>query len=162
MRTHLISALLGAWLVLSSAPLAAEPASPFTLPTRDGEVSLAAQRGKVVYLDFWASWCGPCRESFPWMDAMAQRYARDGLVVIAVNLDRRRELAQSFLKQVPVGFTIAYDPESTVARTYGVKGMPTAFLIGRDGEVKVRHAGFRESDAVALEAEIRAALGLAP
>ena len=124
-------------------------------------LDLSQYKGKVVYLDFWASWCKPCRQSFPWMNAMQAKYAGDGLVVVSVNLDEEHADADKFLKQVPADFTIVYDPEGKLAEQYKLIGMPTSFLIGRDGQVAKRHAGFFDSSPAEYEAEIRALLGKA-
>lgn len=137
---------------------AGEAAPGFVLPGRDGSVSLEALRGKVVYLDFWASWCGPCRRSFPWMGAMQERYGAQGLQVVAINLDAKREDAERFLAATPAGFMVAFDPAGQQGRAYAVKGMPSSVLVGRDGRVLWRHAGFRDEDREELEKRIAAAL----
>jgi thiol-disulfide isomerase/thioredoxin len=115
---------------------------------------LDALRGKVVLLDFWASWCSPCLQSFPWMNELQQRHGDQGLVVVAVNLDQDRTLADAFLAKRPAGFRIEYDAAGAVAREFGVAAMPTSFLIDRDGNVRLRHAGFRQKQREAREAEI--------
>jgi thiol-disulfide isomerase/thioredoxin len=124
----------------------------------EGPVDLEALRGKVVYLDFWASWCGPCRESFPWMNALERRMGRDDFVVLAVNVDQERADADRFLAATPAGFRIAYDPEGVLPERFHVRGMPTSVLIDRDGKVLFTHEGFRLKDRAALEKRIRAAL----
>jgi len=143
-----------ALLAGASGLAVAAPAAPFDLPG----ARLADLRGKVVYLDFWASWCGPCRKSFPWMNALQQRHAKAGLQVVAINLDEKREDAAAFLASVPAGFTIAYDPAGATARAYGIKGMPSSALIGRDGQLLWMHSGFNEADKDKLEQQVRAAL----
>jgi cytochrome c biogenesis protein CcmG, thiol:disulfide interchange protein DsbE len=142
-------------LATASPVFAAEPAPVFTLPGRDQPVSLAALHGKVVYVDFWASWCVPCRKSFPWMNSLQKRYADQGLVIVAVNLDKTRELSDRFLSEVPTALTIAYDPEGKVASAYQVKGMPSSYLIDRTGRIHSSHIGFREETANDMEAAIK-------
>ena len=137
---------------------AAETAPSFALPTDHGTLKLADLKGKVVYLDFWASWCPPCRKSFPWMNEMEQRYGRHGLTVVAINLDKDRKLADKFLSEVPADFTIAYDSEGTVADSYHVPGMPSSFIIDRNGKIRSIHVGFHEDDALALEETLRTTL----
>lgn len=159
-RAALFATLLG--LGLPTAKGAAEigqPAPLFELPS-DAASTLALHqlRGQVVYLDFWASWCGPCRQSFPWMAEMHKRHAAQGLAVVAVNLDTRMADAQAFLRSVPAPFRIAYDAQGKTPREYAIKAMPTSLLIGRDGRVRHIHAGFRPSDTGALEAAITEAL----
>jgi len=122
-------------------------------------LNLSDYHGKVVVLDFWASWCVPCRRSFPWMNKIQQKYADDGLVVIAVNLDNDASDAQKFLQQYPAGFTITYDHERQLVREYVVEAMPSSFLINRDGSIIERHLGFKSGKTDEYEAAIIAALG---
>jgi cytochrome c biogenesis protein CcmG, thiol:disulfide interchange protein DsbE len=163
MRFFVRSWLLAASLIGGSAPaLAVQPGSAaplLVLPAEGGEFRLDAYRGKVVYLDFWASWCGPCRQSFPWMNAMQARYADKGLVIVAVNVDTAREDALRFLQQLPARFGIAYDPKGQAAQQYAIKGMPSSFLIGRDGKVLSAHTGFNNGSRDQLERAIEQALG---
>lgn len=110
--------------------------------------------GKVVLLDFWASWCEPCRHSFPWMAELQRRYADEGLIVVAVNLDQDRRLAEHFLAATPAAFRIEYDPAGTIATQFGVSAMPMSFLIDRTGRVRARHVGFREAQRPEREASL--------
>lgn len=115
-------------------------------------IDLSAYKGKVVYLDFWASWCKPCRESFPWMNELTDLYGSDGLVVVAVNVDHERGLAEDFLQQNTADFKVVYDPDGDLAEKYNVQAMPTSVLIGRDGKVRYVHSGFyprKEDDYLA-------------
>jgi thiol-disulfide isomerase/thioredoxin len=111
-------------------------------PARADGLDLSAYRGKVVYLDFWASWCTPCRLSFPWMNDLQQSYEHSGLVVIGVNVDHDRALADEFLHSSSPAFKIVYDPNGDIAGKYDFKDMPTSVLIGRDGRVHFTHNGF--------------------
>ena len=99
--------------------------------------------GKVVVLDFWASWCVPCRRSFPWLNAMQQKYADDGLVIIGVNLDMERADAARFLEEYPAEFAILYDENQELAKQFEVVAMPSSYVIGRDGKILARHMGFK-------------------
>ena len=112
-------------------------------------------KGKIVYLDFWASWCGPCRQSFPWMNELQRELGARGLVVVAVNVDHERADANRFLASYPAEFRVLFDPEGKLAERYKVGGMPTSFLIGRDGKIVSTHAGFKQKDADALAAAVR-------
>lgn len=149
---HTVAALL----LLLAAPLAQalEPAPNFTLAGVKEEVTLAAQQGKVVYLDFWASWCTPCRQSFPWMNELQARFGNKGLKIIAINLDKDREQSQAFLDATKPTFTIAYDPDGKSAEAYRVMGMPSSYLIDRKGQLHSSHIGFRDKDKAALEQQI--------
>lgn len=151
------SAIGAAFLLLAMASHGAfaDPAPDFNLPTTDAKVSLASLKGKVVYLDFWASWCTPCKKSFPWMQKMQDKYRDQGLVIVATNMDRKREKAESFLKDSKTNFVIAFDPEGSTAEKYQLVGMPSSYLIDRNGQLVFSHAGFRESDIDKLETVIR-------
>ena len=143
---------LGLGLGLSHQVNAAVTQAPgLELDTRNGAVSLKDFRGRVVYLDFWASWCKPCVKSFPWMQTMNATYQSQGLEIVAVNLDKNRDLAEAFLKKIKVDFTIAFDQKGETAKTYELRGMPTSYLIGRDGKIYATHIGFREKDKPKLE-----------
>jgi cytochrome c biogenesis protein CcmG, thiol:disulfide interchange protein DsbE len=158
----LLLALLLAGLTCAASTQAANPgtaAPPFALSTASGEtVALAALRGRVVYVDFWASWCAPCRRSFPWMNAMQARYAGEGLAVVGVNVDKRRADAERFLRDVPASFTIVYDAEGAMPAAYDVRGMPSSYLIDRQGNIAAVEEGFHDERRAALEARIRALL----
>jgi cytochrome c biogenesis protein CcmG/thiol:disulfide interchange protein DsbE len=119
---------------------------------------LAAHKGQVVLLDFWASWCGPCRKSFPWMNEMQAKYGSKGLRIIAINVDERRADADRFLAQSPAKFMLGFDPQGTAPAAYGAKAMPSSVLIGANGFVDSLHAGFRDEDAALLEQRIVSAL----
>ena len=147
-------------LTLATPMIALADAAPaFSLPDSQGTViSLSQQQGKVVYLDFWASWCGPCRQSFPWMNEMRQKYQSRGLEIIAVNLDSKREDADKFLSKIPAEFTVLYESSGATPTAYGVKGMPTSFLIDAKGQILSQHAGFNSAHKDELEAAIQQAL----
>ena len=133
----------------------AQKAPSFTLPGDNKDISLEKLKGKVVYLDFWASWCDPCRKSFPWMNDMHSRYDSNKFTIIAVNLDSSKKDADKFLKKVPADFTIAYDPNGKVADMYKLKAMPSSYLIDKNGTLVMVHKGYREGDIDAIEDKIR-------
>jgi thiol-disulfide isomerase/thioredoxin len=111
--------------------------------TAAADFDLQEFRGKVVVLDFWASWCVPCRRSFPWMNSMQEKYGDDGLVIIGVNLDAVDADAQAFLQETPAEFRIVSDPQGTLAREHDVIAMPTSYIFDRDGNLVTRHLGFK-------------------
>jgi uncharacterized protein (TIGR03382 family) len=145
----------------AQAAITGNPAPAFALAGPDGAVKLEQYRGKLVYLDFWASWCGPCRQSFPWMNEMQARYGSQGLQIVGINVDAKTDDARGFLNTTPARFVIAFDASGSVPRAYGVKGMPSSVLIGPDGKVLYEHSGFRAGDREELESRIKAALGAA-
>lgn len=153
--------VLGAFLGLQAAAVEVGDMPPaFNLTGRVGAVKLSDYAGKTVYLDFWASWCGPCKQSFPWMSDMQARYAAQGLRVVAINVDQRAEDAQAFLRKTPAHFDLAFDPTGQTPKAYAIKAMPTSVLIGPDGKVLSVHSGFKDNDRSALEQNIRQALRL--
>jgi cytochrome c biogenesis protein CcmG, thiol:disulfide interchange protein DsbE len=121
----------------------------------DDELDLARFRGRVVLVDFWASWCVPCRQSLPWLNEMQAKYRDRGLVVIGVNVDRERTAAERFLRDTPAQFDIIYDPDGSLAQRFQVPGMPSSYLIGRDGEIAGQHIGFRNNTRQEREAELQ-------
>lgn len=147
-----------AFLSMPAFALDTELAPDVNLPTRDGKISLSGLNGKVVLLDFWASWCGPCRQSFPWMNEMQAKYEDQGFVVVAINVDQKQEAATKFLSEVPANFAIAYDPEGKTPEAYEVMGMPSAYLIDRNGRIHSQHIGFHNGNKESYEAAIRSLL----
>jgi cytochrome c biogenesis protein CcmG/thiol:disulfide interchange protein DsbE len=137
------------------ASAARRPAPAFNLPGRAGTVSLDSLRGQVVYVDFWASWCEPCRRSFPWLNALRERYAERGFTVVAINLDKDRRAADAFLEKNPARFIVAYDPAGESAGAYRVSAMPSSFLIGPTGTLLSSYAGFDARKTGAIEALIQ-------
>lgn len=131
------------------------PAAGFDLPTATGTVKLEDLRDKVVLVDFWASWCGPCRQSFPWLGAMSERYGKNGFVVVAIDLDKDREAASAFLREFTPPFTVAFDPAGKSAEAFAVRTMPSSFLINRKGRLVYSHAGFNSRDTGAIEMRIQ-------
>lgn len=153
------SALLGIALIAplsGSATDKGQPAPAFELPNLKQEtIKLSAYKGKVVYLDFWASWCGPCRKTFPWMNEMQKKYSKSGFEVVAINVDQKKELADGFLAKSPAEFTVLLDSQGAVPKKFEIQGMPSSFIIDRNGIVQLAHKGFKEGQAEELESEIR-------
>lgn len=131
------------------------PVNSIPLTTDNGPIKLSDYKGQIVYLDFWASWCIPCRKSFPWMNSIQKKYADKGVKVIAVNLDQEHRKAKIFLEKIPANFTIVFDPEGISAKAFEVKGMPSTYLIDRDGNIFFSHVGFREKEIPAMENKIK-------
>ncbi len=115
---------------------------------------------KIVYVDFWASWCKPCFKSFPWMAEMQDKYADDGLKIIGVNLDKEESLSASFLEKAPANFDLVFDSEATLAELFKVKAMPSSYLFDREGNLAASHMGFQEKKKDLYEKELRILLGL--
>lgn len=141
-------------LTLFSSQAMAEKAPEFSLKGDNGKITLSDYRGKVVYVDFWASWCKPCRKSFPFMNEMEKKYANRGLKIIAINLDSDISAAKTFLKKNKADFTVAYDPDGVTPGKYQVRVMPTSYLIDKNGNIQNIHKGFKEDQRKELEAQI--------
>lgn len=153
-------ALAAALAVPAHAIEAGQAAPAFSLPTAKGDpVALDQLRGKVVYVDFWASWCGPCRRSFPWMAEMQQKYGPKGFVVLAVNVDKKRTDAERFLDKTPASFTVVYDEAGATPAAYAVKGMPSSYLVDATGKVTFVERGFLDEHKADLEQRIAALVG---
>lgn len=123
------------------------------------KISLNDYKGKVVYLDFWASWCGPCRKSLPALNDIRNKYSSRGFEVIAINVDENPDDGLKFLREYSVSYPIAYDPNGAVPTAYQLKGMPYAFLIDRKGVVRHIHEGYRDGDQNKIETMVKALLG---
>jgi len=125
-------------ILMSTLLLVVTPAA-----AADSTLDLTDYRGKVVVVDFWASWCVPCRRSFPWLIEMQEKYGEDGLLVIGINMDEDDTAAEDFLEKYPVNFRIVRDPDGVLAREYDVIAMPSSYVIDRDGEIAAQHLGFK-------------------
>jgi len=160
-RIALQSLLTPIVLGVSSGSQAQGHMGPFRLEGLEGSLSWnPGAVGKVwLYLDFWASWCGPCRLSFPWMNRLHDQWSAKGLRIVAVTVDRKREDALGFLKANPAKFEIAFDPQAALARTLDVKTMPTSLLVAPDGHIVHRHEGFTASLGDKAARSVQEALG---
>ncbi|MFT4925314.1 MAG: thiol-disulfide isomerase/thioredoxin [Phenylobacterium sp.] len=128
-----------------------KPATDFVV---NDQQRLSDFKGKVVYIDFWASWCGPCRKSFPWLNKINQQYSAEDFAVLSINLDTERHLAEKFLSKYPAEFSITYDPEGDLARAYKVMGMPSSYLIDHLGNIVASHVGFKQKRTAGYEQQI--------
>jgi thiol-disulfide isomerase/thioredoxin len=141
--------IVTAVMVCASYGAVAESATQFELQKYEGQ---------VVVLDFWASWCVPCRRSFPWLNAMHAKYSSQGLVIIGVNVDNDPAAAAAFLKEYPADFQIHYDTDAVLARQYDIQGMPSSVVIDRGGDIVETHIGFKVKRQDEYEAAVVAAL----
>lgn len=153
MRKIALAACLSLSVLLALPALAADrtivPAAEF---------KLADHQGKVVVLDFWASWCKPCKMAMPWLSQLQRKYAKQGLQIVAVSVDTDEAAMRSRLPDIDPGIVVVFDPKGVLAQQYKLQGMPTTFLIDRDGKQTASHVGYLESQAAEREAEIAAML----
>lgn len=148
------SLLLTCWSAIGSDMKVQAP--DFTLKSASGEnLRLSEQRGKVILLNFWASWCGPCRQEMPILNRLHNQYADLGFMVIGLNVDMKTDKAMDYLKQTPVDFPVLFDPDSQVSELYRVSAMPSTALIDRDGQVRFIHAGYKAGDEAEYEATLK-------
>ena len=156
MRRLFLAILLLATAIAANAIEAGAPVPALSVPRLNdpGAVDLASLKGKVVYVDFWASWCVPCRLSMPALDAMYKKHAGEGFTVVGFNKDVEAADAQRFLQRVPVSFILARDSKDAAAKAFDVKAMPSGYLVDRKGVVRKVHRGFTQETAGALEKDI--------
>jgi peroxiredoxin len=159
-----LAALLLLPVLFLANPLRAEPpalerpAPDFTLPAAVGTLSLSQYRGQVVLVDFWASWCAPCAQSFPWLDSLQRSLHDQGFTVVGVNVDKQRKKADAFLATHAASFPVAFDAQGVAAAAYALPGMPSSFLVDRGGILRRVHTGFRREECGEMEAAIRGLL----
>lgn len=154
------AAALGSALVVSSLVSASSAVAPtFTLPSRAGDnVSLDQLKGKVVMLNFWASWCGPCRTEMPLLEQMHKRYSSLGFTMVGVNVEANTADAERWLKDTPVSFPVLFDRDSKVSKLYDVNAMPSTVFIDRKGNIRYLHKGYKAGDEGEYLNQIRALL----
>lgn len=132
-------------------------APDFTLKSKAGEnVRLKEQRGNVVLINFWASWCGPCREELPHFEKLQQDYQDLGFTVLAVNVDEDPNKANILLDDIPVSFPVLFDNDDAVSKLYDVRAMPTTVIVDRDGNQRLTHYGYKSGDEVKYQKAVKA------
>jgi thiol-disulfide isomerase/thioredoxin len=148
-------------LILASAASAAgdPPAPSFSLPARGGStIQLSQFKGQVVMINFWASWCVPCRQEMPLLDSIYKKYKPLGFTLLSVNVEPEQKDAEKFLQQTPVTFPVVFDAKSTVSGLYNVQGMPTTVFIDRKGNVRLMHVSYKTGDENLYMDQIRSLL----
>lgn len=144
-----------------SAPVGAAEMSglapDFTLKSNSGKnVKLSELRGEVVMINFWASWCGPCRQEMPLLDSLYKQYKDYGFTLLGVNVDEQQAAADKLLKQIPVSFPVLYDASSSVVELYDVDAMPSTILVDRDGNMRYLHRGYKPGYEEHYDAQVKA------
>lgn len=152
----LLRLLIATTLCFSAGTFAASAAPDFSLPGRGGQtVTLSAFRGDVVMINFWASWCKPCRQEMPLLEQIYQRYKNLGFTLVGVNVDEDQKNADLILKNIPVSFPIAYDQQDKVSNKYGLEGMPNTVFVDRNGNIRHVHTGYVPGDEQSYDEQIR-------
>jgi peroxiredoxin len=158
MRVKLFLSVFYAFFVGAAASLchANDSAPDFALKsTQGGNIRLSEHRGEVILLNFWASWCGPCRQEMPLLNALQERYSKLGFNVVGVNVDKDSALANKLLKDIPVSFPVLLDDTGVVSASYNVSAMPTTVIIDRDGNMRYLHKGFKPGYEQDYEQQIK-------
>lgn len=157
---HLVRHFFCIVLLLPAVLQAGGAAAPdFTLKSRTGEnLKLSEYRGQVVMINFWASWCGPCRQEMPLLNDLYRRYHKLGFTLLGVNLDQERDQALALLEKIPVSFPILFDPEGKVSELYQVAAMPTTVILDRGGHVRHVHKGYLPGYEDKYQQQIRSLL----
>lgn len=128
----------------------------FTLKSRSGKnIKLSELRGQVVMINFWASWCGPCRKEMPVLEKLYKKYKSLGFVILGVNVDDKKSQAEYLLKQIPISFPILFDSNKKISEIYNVTAMPSSFFIDRDGKLRSEHKGYLPAYDMLYESEIK-------
>ncbi|QGX38664.1 TlpA disulfide reductase family protein [Permianibacter aggregans] len=156
--TSLLMLLFVSGLVVSSvqAKELSGPAKDFTLKVRGGgNTRLADLRGEVVMINFWASWCGPCRQEMPLLEDMYQRYKDLGFTILGVNVDHDPALADKLLKDIKVSFPVLLDAKNEISRLYDIDAMPSTVMVDRNGNMRFLHRGYKPGYEVQYEEQIK-------
>ncbi len=141
---------------IATAKTEARPAPDFTLKSATGEnVKLSELRGQVVMINFWATWCGPCRQEMPLLENLHQQYSPLGFTLLGVNVEKDPEDARRWLKERPVSFQVLFDTNNQVTKQYQVQAMPSTIMIDRDGNVRHVHKGYKPGDESSYQKMIR-------
>lgn len=152
----IVFAVCVAWAAGVTAATPSAGAPDFTLPSLDGpNLRLQEQRGQVVMINFWATWCGPCREEMPHLSRLYDKYRPSGFTVLAVNIDEEPHKAARLAKQLGLPFPVLLDADKKVSRLYDLSAMPSTVLIDRDGRVRYLHRGYRSGYEVTYDQQIR-------
>lgn len=155
-RILVLSALLCAALALPAAAATPEPAPDFTLKSAAGtNVRLAELRGEVVMVNFWATWCGPCRQEMPLLEKLYGKYKDLGFTLLGVNVEQDSAAARRYLQDVKVSFPVLFDPDNGVTRQFGVQGMPSTVLIDRSGNVRFVHKGYKPGYEMKYDEQVK-------
>ena len=153
---YVLTALLAAPASQAAMPKIGAAAPDFALKSSSGKnLKLSEHRGEVVMINFWATWCGPCRQELPLLNRLHEQYRKTGFTLLGVNIDDRQDAAQDMAKKLGITFPVLFDTDKRVSRLYDVNAMPSTVLIDRDGKVRYIHLGYRAGYETSYESQIR-------
>jgi len=153
---QIVLLLVVSMFMLSAVQAESEMAPNFTLKSRSGKnIKLSELRGQVVMINFWASWCGPCRKEMPLLEKLYKKYKSLGFVILGVNVDDKARQAESLLKQIDISFPILFDSDKKISAKYKVTAMPSSFFIDRDGKLRSEHKGYLPEYELLYKNEIK-------
>ncbi|MDY6827926.1 MAG: TlpA disulfide reductase family protein [Pseudomonadota bacterium] len=156
LRMLLLGCVLSGITGWSIATVPDAEAPDFVLKSHSGEnLRLSELKGQVVMINFWASWCGPCRQEMPLLDALHRKYQKLGFTLLGVNVEKDTAAARRFISDVPVSFPVLFDQKNTVSRSFDVSGMPSTVVLDRDGRVRYQHAGYVPGDETRYSEVVR-------
>jgi peroxiredoxin len=149
--------ILSATIVTAAAPLSqGQPAPDFTLKSNTNvNMRLGEMRGEVIMLNFWATWCGPCRQEMPELEKLYNKFKSAGFRVLAINVDTETKNTKNFLSSLNISYPVLFDNQKSVSRQYNIEAMPSSVIIDRDGKIRYIHQGFQPSYVALYEAQIR-------
>ncbi len=151
-----LTALLAAPASQAAMPKIGSVAPDFALKGNSGKnLKLSEHRGEVVMINFWATWCGPCRQELPLLNSLHEKYRKAGFTLLGVNVDDRPDAALVMAKKLGITFPVLFDSEKRVSRLYDVNAMPSTVLIDRDGKVRYIHLGYRAGYETSYENQVR-------
>jgi thiol-disulfide isomerase/thioredoxin len=156
---------LSTLILLAAAPLALAveenqipPQCAATLAGSAEKLDIGAYKGKVLLIDFWATWCPPCKKSMPFLNGLRNEHLKDGFEIIAINVDENSEEAKQFLGNNPVDYVMAFDPKGDCPAKFDVKAMPSSYLVDKTGKIRKVHLGFRDEDQAMIREQVSALL----
>jgi len=153
---YVLTALLAAPASQAAMPKIGAAAPDFALKSSSGKnLRLSEHRGEVVMINFWATWCGPCRQELPLLNRLHEQYRKAGFTLLGVNIDDRPDAAQTMARKLGITFPVLFDTEKRVSGLYDVNAMPSTVLIDRDGKVRYIHLGYRAGYETSYESQIR-------
>jgi peroxiredoxin len=156
LKKNLVVLSFAFYSCVAALSVSADAAPDFSLPSNSGKaMKLSEQRGNVVMLNFWASWCGPCRQEMPLLDAMSQRYSAAGFVLLGIDVEEDNTDAKKIIKDLKISYPVLFDTENKVSKLYSVQTMPTTVMVDKKGQIRYINRGYKPGDENKYRDQIR-------